>query len=781
MTYKCQKGEPLPSLIQLHDTQPGEAKMMRKRSYPAALRYHKVKQANQPEKYFQAQLMLYSPQTKEVEGDLLSQYEDSYNGIHKVDLVRGQVMEHLETVEEARYYVDEMMKELALEKTSMALDPANDQDNIDCNDEGHEKHPNFSHIDPDQLEILDSIPVSSLYKKIALLPISELQENTRALDDYQRMVVDIGIKYAKDLVKCRKEGNKPPIPPLLVVSGGAGSGKSTVITILAQWIQLILQKEGDNTANPCVIKTSFTGTAASNIDGQTLHTSFSFSFGNQHLSLTDKARDKKRAALEHLKMVIFDEVSMVKSDMIYQLDLRLQEIMQKPDILFGGLSIICFGDLLQLKPIMGKFPFEAPTNKDFFATYQMTPRWKTFESIILEKNHRQGEDKEYAELLNRMRIGKQNSNDIQKLREKVRPEGSKDLEDAFLFIGGKRVPCAKRNKQYLAKLEGQDILIPSINSHDSIKNYQPKLHKDGTIDITGFMKELSLKIGCKVMIIKNIDTSDGLTNGQMGVLEGLIKRVDETVDKLVIKLQNNTLGKKNKGDNPHLSLKYPDCVFIERVCHTYSLINNNKNCGSTATVIQFPVRLAYSVTAHKVQGMSISAPLKVVMDLDSTFTQAQVYVMLSRVQKLEQVFILNKFDESRILVSDAAKKELERLEKESFNRNPSTWYASIPKKIKVASLNCAGLAKHISDIRQDSRLLQADIINLTETSILPSDNTDNFQIPGFVSHFIVIGKGKGIVTYVKEAMAIDVTFEEHTQNDVSLLQMDIKEHNDYLY
>ena len=306
MTYKCQKDKPLPSFIQLRDTQQGEAKMMRKRSYPAALRYHKVKQANQPEKYFQAQLMLYSPQTNEVEGDLLSQYEDSYDGKRKVDLVRGQVMEHLEAVEEARYYVDEMVKELALEKTSIALDPANDQDNIECKDEGHENHPHYDHIDPDQLEIHDSLPVISLYKKIALLPILELQENTRALDAYQRMVIDIGIKYAKDLVKCRKDGNKPPIAPLLIVSGGAGSGKSTVITILAQWIQLILQKEGDHTAKPCVIKTSFTGTAASNIDGQTLHSRFGFSFGNQYLSLTDKARDKKRAALEHLKMVIID-------------------------------------------------------------------------------------------------------------------------------------------------------------------------------------------------------------------------------------------------------------------------------------------------------------------------------------------------------------------------------------------------------------------------------------------------------------------------------------------
>ena len=115
------------------------------------------------------------------------------------------------------------------------------------------------------------------------------------MDEWQKEVVNIGIRYAKDLVKSRQVGNNPGPAPLLMVHGGAGAGKSAVINVLAPWIQKILQQEGDNVECPCVLKAAFTGTAASNIDGLTLHGAFGFSFDNKHYSLSDKTRDQKRA------------------------------------------------------------------------------------------------------------------------------------------------------------------------------------------------------------------------------------------------------------------------------------------------------------------------------------------------------------------------------------------------------------------------------------------------------------------------------------------------------
>ena len=123
------------------------------------------------------------------------------------------------------------------------------------------------------------------------------------------MVLDI-VKYAKDLVKARKMHNPLPKAPLLMEHGGAGAGKSTVIDTIANWTQKILQQAGDNVEQPYIVKTAFTGCAASNIKGHTLHGTFGFSFDNNHYSLSDMMRDKRRVAMKNLHVVIVDEISM---------------------------------------------------------------------------------------------------------------------------------------------------------------------------------------------------------------------------------------------------------------------------------------------------------------------------------------------------------------------------------------------------------------------------------------------------------------------------------------
>ena len=126
---------------------------------------------------------------------------------------------------------------------------------------------------------------------------------------------------------------------MLVVQGGAGTGKSTVIDVLSQHMEHIFRTPGDNPEHPYIVKAAFTGTAAANIRGQTLHSAFSFSFGNQFFSLSDKVREERRNQLENLQVVIIDEFSFIKADMLYLLDLRLREIKQVNDVPFGGVSI----------------------------------------------------------------------------------------------------------------------------------------------------------------------------------------------------------------------------------------------------------------------------------------------------------------------------------------------------------------------------------------------------------------------------------------------------------
>ena len=136
--------------------------------------------------------------------------------------------------------------------------------------------------------------LQNIYRKIDLPDIKVLKEKSQQLDQFQRQVIDIGVQYAKDILKTNKEGNPVPKPPLVMVHGGAGAGKSHAINSLAQWIQFILQRPGDEVNSPYVIKTAFTGAAASLIDGMTLHSAFGFEFGNKHYSLNDKVRDARK-------------------------------------------------------------------------------------------------------------------------------------------------------------------------------------------------------------------------------------------------------------------------------------------------------------------------------------------------------------------------------------------------------------------------------------------------------------------------------------------------------
>ena len=120
--------------------------------------------------------------------------------------------------------------------------------------------------------------------------------------------------------------------------------------------------------------------------------------------------------------------------------------------------------------------------------------------------------------------------------------------------------------------------------------------------------------------------------------------------------------------------------------------------------------------------------------------------MMSRVQCLDQVYILNDLNVDKITVSGQALFELERLEEISFNRNLTTWYRN--DGIHVASMNCAGLRPHIADIRRDHKLLLADLIQLQEISLDPNHENE-CQLLSHNASFISCGLGKGIASFHK--------------------------------
>ena len=130
------------------------------------------------------------------------------------------------------------------------------------------EHPDFAHLNPDELETIESNTTKvQTMRVIETGSIDELISKTRNHDKYQRKVVELGIKFAREIVKSRKESNRCPEPVQLMVHGGAGSGKSTVIDTMAKWIQHVVVQSGDGPQFPYTVKAGLTGGAASLIDG----------------------------------------------------------------------------------------------------------------------------------------------------------------------------------------------------------------------------------------------------------------------------------------------------------------------------------------------------------------------------------------------------------------------------------------------------------------------------------------------------------------------------------
>ena len=103
---------------------------------------------------------------------------------------------------------------------------------------------------------------------------------------------------------------------------------------------------------------------------------------------------------------------MVKADQLYQLDLQFREITLQPNKLFGGVAIFSFGDVMQLKPVKGRYIWCQPQSNEYLQAYLIQSHWEQFTVISLVENHRQQGDVEYANILNRIRVGEQTNEDI---------------------------------------------------------------------------------------------------------------------------------------------------------------------------------------------------------------------------------------------------------------------------------------------------------------------------------------------------------------------------------
>ena len=197
------------------------------------------------------------------------------------------MMPFTEGVEEARHFIQEATKDDRTSITNICdeLDPMQEMEIIECQDGEDLLHPDFAHVNPDELEIGNNLTqIRKTLRNIELKSADEMLTEARDLDEFQKKALHIAIRYAQNVLIARKRNTPPPSAPFLMVHGGAGSGKSTLINVISQYVHQLMMREGDDPDCPYILLSAFTGAAASNIEGQTLQTLFSFNFGAGFMS-----------------------------------------------------------------------------------------------------------------------------------------------------------------------------------------------------------------------------------------------------------------------------------------------------------------------------------------------------------------------------------------------------------------------------------------------------------------------------------------------------------------
>ena len=393
----------------------------------------------------------------------------------------------------------------------------------------------------------------------------------------------------------------------LFVTGRAGTGKSTLLRTLRDM------------ATEDIVVVAPTGLAAVNVGGQTIH-SF-FGLPPRLVRGEDIRRSRNGRIMRKLKHLVIDEVSMVRSDLMWAIDQSLRINRGKPREPFGGVRLMMFGDLHQLPPVVqddvaghledqfgGPFFFSVPALMEGDGT------------TLLELNQvfRQSEGP-LLQVLNKVREGNVDIDDLTVLNERVAPIRTLSEGEAFVILTPTNAAAQRINLAYLTALKGEAFSYTAGMTGEFNPGAQPT-------DLT-----LTLKAGAKVIMLRN-DADGRWVNGS-------IARIARLEEKRVFILIN---GKEYEvepasWENRRYAYDQGEQKIVETVAGTFT---------------QYPVRLAWAMTIHKSQGMTLD---NVYLDLGrGTFAHGQAYVALSRCRTLEGLTLARPLQPRDIIFDSSA-------------------------------------------------------------------------------------------------------------------------------
>jgi len=402
----------------------------------------------------------------------------------------------------------------------------------------------------------------------------------------------------------------------IFLTGKAGTGKTTLL------------KEIIATTHKNCVVVAPTGIAALNAGGVTIHSLFQLPFAGfipndstprffENSRFETKATLRrhfnmsalKKSVIQNMELLVIDEVSMLRCDLMDAMDFMLQVVRRKNQP-FGGVQILFIGDLLQLPPIIKEEEWRTLcsfyTGKFFFHSHVIQQNPPLY--IELSKIFRQT-DEQFITVLNNLRNNQISTDDIEILNKFVKPDFDLKANKGFITLTTHNVKADSINSQSLSDLKGE------------IKSYNAFVIGDFPDKIFPLEENLELKIGAQVMFIKNdLGFDKKYFNGKMGIIKALS---DEEIH-VHFAEENKTIEvERYEWQNIRYTIDENTKEITEEVLGTFT---------------HYPIKLAWAITVHKSQGLTFD---KAALDVSRVFLPGQAYVALSRLRSLNGLVLLS--------------------------------------------------------------------------------------------------------------------------------------------
>jgi len=368
-----------------------------------------------------------------------------------------------------------------------------------------------------------------------------------------------------------------------------------------------------------------TGVAAINAKGVTIHSFFQMPFGpivpgaeqNKSNSFKHKFSKTKIDIIRSLDLLIIDEISMVRSDLLDGIDQVLRRYKNRNKV-FGGVQVLMIGDLQQLSPVVK--PYEWTLLKSHYETpyFFSSSAFQKSNAISIELKHIYRQDnEEFIAILNEVRNDKLSPESAAVLNNRFQPDFIPDKKDSYITLTTHNNRANTINELELGKLKAKSHSYAAEIS-GKFNEYAYPTHK-----------KLELKVGAQVMFIKNDSTIEKrYFNGKIGTITYLDK------DSVTVQCPEDDYEIETTPE------------IWENVSYTINQETKEISENIAGSFTQIPLRLAWAITIHKSQGLTFE---KAIIDAEASFAHGQTYVALSRCKSLEGIILKTQIKESSII------------------------------------------------------------------------------------------------------------------------------------